>query len=269
VGIEIHPTALVSANATLGDGVLVGPFCVVGDDVVLGRGTRLVASCVVQGPTRIGDDNVVFPFAVLGAEPQDRSHEGEKTSLEIGDRNVLREHVTVHRGTTKDQGTTRIGSDCLLMVGTHVAHDVVVGDHVTLANGTLLAGHVRVDNRVTTGGRAAIAPFVRVGEGAFVAAGGMVENDVPPFLIAAGDRARVRALNRVGLQRSGVPEESRRALAKAFRLLFRQAAPQSEALRAVKDELGHDLYVMKLVAFLESSRERQAASPHRGASPKR
>jgi UDP-N-acetylglucosamine acyltransferase len=251
---EIHPTALVSASAKLGDGVTVGPLCVVGDDVEIGNGTRLIASCVILGPTRIGEGNVIFPYAVLGAEPQDRSHAGQATSLEIGDRNTFREHVTVHRGTIKDQGVTRIGSDCLFMVGTHVAHDVVVGDAVTLANGTMLAGHVQVESRVTVGGRAAIAPFVRVGEGAFVAAGAMVETDVPPFLIVAGDRARVRALNRVGLRRHGVPEQSRRALAKAFRVLFRHAVPRSESLRAVSAELAADPYVKKLVGFLEAPR---------------
>jgi UDP-N-acetylglucosamine acyltransferase len=187
---------------------------------------------------------------VLGAEPQDRSHAGQATSLEVGDRNIIREHVTIHRGTIKDEGTTRIGSDCLFMVGVHAAHDVVVGDHATLANGTMLAGHVHLENRVTMGGRAAIAPFVRVGEGAFVAAGAMVETDVPPFVIVAGDRARVRALNRVGLRRLGVPESSRRALAKAFGVLFRRGATRSESLGLVKLELGYDPYVEKLVGFM-------------------
>jgi UDP-N-acetylglucosamine acyltransferase len=136
------------------------------------------------------------------------------------------------------------------MVGTHVAHDVVIGDGVTLANDTLLAGHVHVESGVVTGGRAAIAPFVCIGEGAFVAAGAMVETDVPPFMIVAGDRARVRALNRVGLRRQGVPDGSRRALAKAFRALFRHSTPRSESLRAVTEELADDPYVKKLVGFL-------------------
>ena len=246
----IHPTAVVSPGAVLADGVVVGPLCVVGEGVEIGAGSRLVASCAIFGPARLGRDNVVYPYAVLGAEPQDRSFGGESTSLAIGDRNVFREHVTIHRGTAKDRGTTRIGSDCLFMVGAHAAHDVTVGDHVTLANGTLLAGHVRVEDRVTMGGRAAIAPFVRVGEGSFVAAGAMVETDVPPFVIVAGDRARVRALNRVGLRRSGVPDSSRRALAKAFRVIFRRATPQSESLGIVRQELGQDPYVDKLVGFL-------------------
>jgi UDP-N-acetylglucosamine acyltransferase len=251
--IDVHPSAHVSSRAKLGEGVVVGPLCVVGDEVEIGAGTRLLASCVVLGPTRMGEGNVVFPYAVIGAEPQDRSYAGQPTSLYIGHRNVFREHVTIHRGTAKDQCTTRIGSDGLFMVGVHVAHDVVVEDSVTLANGTLLAGHVRVESRVTTGGRAAIAPFVRIGEGAFVAAGAMVESDVPPFTIVAGDRARVRALNRVGLRRSGVPDGSRRALAKAFRVLFRHSVPRSESLRALTGDVASDPYVRKLVGFLEKS----------------
>jgi UDP-N-acetylglucosamine acyltransferase len=252
VVIEVHPSAEVSPRARLGEGVVVGPLCVVGDDVELGEGTRLLASCVVLGPTSVGRNNVIFPYAVLGAEPQDRSHAGQATSLRIGDGNVFREHVTVHRGTAKDQGMTRLGSNSMFMVGVHLAHDVVVGDSVTLANDTLLGGHVHVESRVVTGGRAAFAPFVRVGEGAFVAAGAMVETDVPPFTIVAGDRARVRALNRVGLRRHGVPDGSRRALAKAFRMLFRHSVPRSESLRALGDDIARDPYVQKLVGFLEA-----------------
>jgi UDP-N-acetylglucosamine acyltransferase len=255
--IEIHATAVVSPRARLADGVAVGPLCVVGDDVELGPGCKLLASCTVLGPTRMGAGNIVHPYAVLGGDPQDRSHAGESTGLEIGARNVFREHVTVHRGTTKDRGTTLIGNDGLFMAGAHVAHDAAIGDGVTLANGTLLGGHVVVGDHVTTGGRAAIAPFVRIGEGAFIAAGAMVEVDVPPFVIMAGDRARVRALNRVGLRRQGVPDGSRRALAAAFRALFGNAVPRSQSIRAVPDDLARDPYVQKLVGFLARSLPRE------------
>jgi UDP-N-acetylglucosamine acyltransferase len=255
VTVEIHPSASVSSRARLSPGVSVGPFCVVGDEVELGPGTRLVASCVVLGPARLGEHNVIFPYAVLGAEPQDRSYAGEATTLEIGSHNVFREHVTVHRGTTKDRGITRIGSCCLFMVASHVAHDVVIGDHVTLANGTLLGGHVQVESFVTTGGHAAIAPFVRLGESAFVAAGAMVETDVPPYLIAAGDRATVRALNRVGLRRRGIPESSQRALARAFRMLFRSRIPRAQALPAARSELSNDPHVAHLLDFLSASEQ--------------
>lgn len=247
---DIHPTAQVSPKATIAPGATIGPFCVVGDDVRIGAGTRLVAHCVLMGPATLGEGNTVFPFAVLGGDPQDRSYAGETTSLEIGDHNVFREHATVHRGTAKGRSVTRVGSHCLIMAGAHIAHDVLVGDHVTLANATLLAGHVRIEDFVTTGGQAAIAPFVRVGESAFVAGGAMVERDVPPFVIVQGDRARVRALNRVGIERRAVPSASQKALETAFKTIFRKHVIRSEGLEAAAREVGEDPYAAMLIAFL-------------------
>lgn len=248
---EIHPTAVVGKDVRLGKGVVIGPHVVVGDGVVLGEGTRLLASCVVLGPTVLGARNVVHPFAVLGVDPQDRSYAGEPTELVIGDDNVFREQVTVHRGTKKDRGLTRIGSSCLFMVGSHVAHDAAIGDGVTLTNGALLGGHVRIGDHTVIGGGAAIAPFVRIGESAFVAGGAMVERDVPPFVIAQGDRARVRALNVVGLRRRGIQEASRRALAKAFRLVYGSKKPQRWALEVVRAELASDPYVARFLSFFD------------------
>ena len=241
----IHPSAIVSSDAELAPGVEVGPFAVIEGDVVIGAGTRIEAHAMVRGGTRLGVDNVVHPFAVLGGAPQDRRHGGEVTRLEIGDGNVFREHVTVHRGTTHGGGVTTIGSHGLFMVGVHVAHDCHVGDAVILANATLLGGHVTLGARVVTGGGVALVPFVRVGERAFLAGGAMVERDVPPFLIAAGDRARVRALNKVGLRRSGVPEASIARLESAFVAIFRRG-PRALAAAALRDD--DDLYVRALAA---------------------
>lgn len=249
--VRIHPTAIVAESARIGIDVTIGPYAIVGDGVSLGEGTRLLGPCVIHGPTTIGARNVVHPYAVLGSDPQDRSYAGEPTELTIGDDNVFREHVTVHRGTKKDRGETRIGSGCLLMAAAHVAHDAVLGDNVTLTNGALLGGHVAIGNHVVIGGGAALAPFVRVGESAFVAGGSMVEIDVPPFVIAEGNRARVRSLNEVGLRRRGIPQESRRLLARAFRVLFRSGMPRVQALEVVRRELSSDGYVAKLVAFLD------------------
>ncbi|HVW25937.1 MAG TPA: acyl-ACP--UDP-N-acetylglucosamine O-acyltransferase [Polyangiaceae bacterium] len=243
----VHPSAVVDPGARLGDGVVIGPLCYVGAGVELGAGTELVAQATVLGPCRIGQENRVHPHATLGGPPQDRSFCGEPTELIVGDRNVFRESVTVHRGTTKGGGTTRIGSGCLVMVGAHVAHDCDVRDGVTLTNYTSLGGHVTVGDRAVIGGHVAIAPFVRVGELSFAAGGAMIERDVPPYVIVAGDRARVRALNRVGLRRGGVPEESERALDRAFRALFRSGEPIALAARAVESELGADPYVRRLL----------------------
>jgi UDP-N-acetylglucosamine acyltransferase len=212
VSSSVHPSAVVDPSATLGQDVVIGPFCHVGAGVVLGDGCHLVGSATVLGPTVLGARNVVHPYAVLGGAPQDKSHRGEPTRLVIGDDNVFREHVTVNRGTTKQDGVTRIGSGNLLMAGSHIAHDCVLGDGIILGNGTLLGGHVEVRDYVVSGGGVAIQPFVTIGTVAFLAGGAMIEREVPPFVIAAGDRARVRGLNKVGLRRRGVSPESLRAL---------------------------------------------------------
>ena len=247
---KVHPTAVVEPETELGDGVRIGPLCYVGAGVVLGEGTELVAQATVLGPTRIGRNNRVFPHATLGAQPQDKTHRGEATELVIGDDNVFREQTTVHRGTTKASGVTRIGSRCLFMVGAHVAHDCTIEDDVVMTNLATLGGHVHVAKNVVCGGLAAVAQYVRLGRGCFLAGGALVEQDVPPFVIAAGDRARVRALNAIGLSRMGVPEPSRRALERAFRMLFRSRQPLAVALAAVRVELTFDPYVAELVEFL-------------------
>lgn len=244
---RVHPTAVVDPSAVLGEDVEVGPLCHVGAGVTLGRGTRLVASCTVLGPTTLGTRNVVHPYAVLGGAPQDRTYAGEDTTLVVGDDNEIREHVTMSRGTRKDRGTTTVGDRGLFMAGAHVAHDCDVGSDVVLANATLLGGHVRVGAGVVTGGGVAIAPFVRIGRIAFLAGGAMVERDVPPFVIASGDRARIRAPNHVGLRRHGVPETSIAALDRAHRALFLRRA-------GVPDDVARDPFVAELVAFVATRR---------------
>lgn len=244
----LHPTAIIDPGAELAEGVEVGPFAIIESGAVVGPRTRVEAHAVIRAAARLGAGNVVHPFAVLGGPPQDRRYAGESTRVEIGDDNVFREHVTVHAGTAHGGGVTRVGNGGLFMAGVHVAHDATVGSGVTLANGTLLGGHVTLGDHVVTGGLVAIAPFVRVGSCAFLAGGAMVERDIPPFVIAAGDRARVRALNRVGLERAGLPEASRRALDRAFRAIFRADVPQAVAAAALRDD--PDPYARELARFL-------------------
>lgn len=250
----IHPTAIVDPRAELAPDVEVGPYCIVGAGVRIGAGTRLLAHVIVEGPTAMGEGNLVHPFVTLGGAPQHKRHPAREGSrLVIGDRNVVREQVTVHRGT--DGRVTTIAHDNLLMVGSHVAHDVTIGSHVTLANGTQLAGHAVVEDHATFGGLSGVAQFVRVGQSAFVAAGAMCEADVVPFVIVQGDRARVRALNVVGLRRRGVPEESIAALRVAFRAVFGGKLPRAKAALAVPRG---DRYVDAFVQGL-LSRERPPA----------
>jgi UDP-N-acetylglucosamine acyltransferase len=225
---RIHPTAIVDRHAELADGVEVGPYCVVGPGVRIDGGTRLLAHVVVQGHTVIGRENVVHPFAVLGGDAQIRKGAGAREPADVGARarpalvvehqNVVREYVTVNLSSTG--APTTIGSQNLLMAGCHVAHDVVLGSNCVIANGVQLAGHVHVEDWVTFGGLSAVAQHLRVGESAFVAGGAMCERDVLPFVIVQGDRARVRALNVVGLERRGVPAASIARLRRAFARLF-------------------------------------------------
>lgn len=246
----VHATAVVEPSVELGEGAVIGPFCYVGGDTRIGAGTRLHAGAMVLGPTTLGQNNEVFPYAVLGGAPQDKSYRGEPTRLVVGDDNVFREHVTVNRGTAKEAGVTTIGSGGLFMAGAHVAHDCVVGDGVILGNGTLLAGHVKVLDHVVTGGGVAVQPFVRLGQIAFLAGGAMVERDVPPFVIVAGDRARVRGLNKVGLARQGVPPESVRALRAAYLAVFARRVNPDVALTA---NVLADAYVQRFLGALASA----------------
>jgi UDP-N-acetylglucosamine acyltransferase len=230
---RIHPTSVVDPRAELAADVEVGPYAIVGGGVSIGSGTRLFAHAVVLGPAALGQGNVVHSFAVLGGESQHkRAVPPGDSHLVIGDRNVFREHATVHRGT--EAGPTRIGDDNLFMVGSHVGHDVLLGSCCTLANAVQLAGHVRIEDHVTFGGLSGVAQFVVVGQSAFVAAGAMCERRVPPFVIVQGDRARVRGLNAVGLRRRGVPDESILRLEAAFRVLFGKGVLRAEAMRKVE-----------------------------------
>lgn len=213
----IHPTAIVEEGAELGEGTSVGPYAIVGRGARVGRRCRLHAHAIVGEGASIGDENQLFSFAVIGGAPQHKRHVGAPIPAVIGDRNTFREHVTVHAGTER---ATSIGSENLFMVGAHVGHDARVGSRCTFANGVALAGHVDVEDDVTFGGLAAVAQFLRVGQGAFVAGGSMVERDIPPFVIAQGDRARVRVLNVVGLRRMGVAEGSIAEIERVFRALW-------------------------------------------------
>ncbi len=239
-----HPTAIVDAHAEIAEDVEVGPYAVVGA-VRIGAGCRIGAHAMVVGKLTMGERNVVHPFAVLGGPPQHKRVGGEASRVEIGDDNVFREHVTVHCGTR--DSITRIGSNNLFMVQSHVAHDVTVASHCVVANAVQLAGHVVLDDYATFGGLAGVAQFVRIGESAFVAAGAMVERDVPPFCIAQGDRARVRAVNRVGLERRGIPKASVDEIERVFRAVFHAKSPRVEALRAIETS---DPLATRLVAAL-------------------
>jgi UDP-N-acetylglucosamine acyltransferase len=248
---KLHPSAVIDPRAELGADVVVGPYAVVEAGAVLMPGCVLHAHAMVRGLTSLGPGTVVHPFAVIGGEPQAKRHGGGPARVEVGEGNVFREHVTVHGGT--EGRVTRIGAGNLLMVGSHVAHDSVVGSGCVFANGTQLAGHAVIEDGVTFGGLSGVTQFVRVGEGAFVAAMTACERDVPPFVVVQGNRARVRGLNVVGLRRRGVPEESLRALSRAVRKLWLSRLTRAEALAAL--EGASDPYVKRLVEAVKGRGE--------------
>jgi UDP-N-acetylglucosamine acyltransferase len=255
--VRIHPRALVARGAELDLGVTVEAYAVVGPRVRIGARTRIGPHAVVDGRTTLGARNRVFQFASVGAMPQDLKYRGEPSTLEVGDENIVREYASLNPGTTGGGMVTRVGSRCLLMVSSHVAHDCIVGDNVILANGAALGGHVRVDDWGIVGGLAGVHQYVRVGESALCAAGAMVSRDVPPYCTAAGDRARLRGLNLVGLKRRGFTPEAILALKRAYRTLFgpgRTATTSlQDAIKQVRDAAGDVPEVARLVSFVETS----------------
>lgn len=252
-GARIHPTAVVSPRATLADGVRVGAYAVVGPQVTVGADCWIGPHAVVDGRTTLGARNRVFPFASVGSVPQDLKFRGEPSTLVLGDGNIVREYVSINPGTEGGGMETRIGSGCLFMVSSHVAHDCRLGDQVILANGAALGGHVAVESHAIVGGLAGVHQFVRVGESALCAAGAMVSKDAPPFCTVAGDRARLFGLNLIGLKRRGLPAERIRALKRAYRLLFHGGETRRAASEQVQAELGSVPEVAQLLAFVASS----------------
>ncbi len=218
---EIHPTAIVHPTADVADDVVIGPYCVIGPDVVIGPRTQLMNHVTIQAQTTLGADNVVYPFAVVGADPQDRKYRGERSLCVIGDGNTIREQVTIHRGTANGGGETRIGSHNLVMVAAHIAHDCVIGDHTTIANQAMLAGHVHIDDYANIGGGAGVHHFATVGAGAFVGGLARITKDVPPYMIVEGSPAEVRAVNSIGLTRLGVSSRDIDAVKESFKRLYR------------------------------------------------
>ena len=216
----IHPTAVIDRSAEIAADVAIGPWCVIGPKVTIGAGSILRNHVVIESHTKLGAENVLYPFASVGGTPQDRKYRGEETWCEIGDRNHIREQVTIHRGTATGGGATRLGNGNLLMVGVHVAHDCIIGDEVTIANAVLLAGHVHIDSGATIGGNAAFHHFVSVGKWSLVGGLAIVKKDVPPFLIADGSPARIRGYNQIQMSRRGASEEAIEAIRTAYRKLF-------------------------------------------------
>jgi UDP-N-acetylglucosamine acyltransferase len=250
----IHPTAVIDPGAKVPGSCSVGPFCQIGPEVELGENCELISHVVIQGPARIGANNRFFPFCAIGLEPQDVTYKGEKTRLEIGDNNVVREYVTLNRGTVKGGGTTRIGSHTLIMAYSHVGHDTVVGDHAMLVNGATLAGHVTVEEWAVVGAFSPVHQFVRVGTHAYVGGGTVVTRDVMPFskCVTARD-AQAYGVNSIGLERRGFSQDRIRKIHHAFRVLLNSKLNTTQALEKLKAEGDQGEDVAMLLRFIETS----------------
>jgi UDP-N-acetylglucosamine acyltransferase len=248
----IHPTAVVDPRAELG-AVTVGPFAVVGPGVILHDGVTLDAHAVVYGPTTIGDGTRIHAFACIGGDPQDLKYDGEQTSLSVGRNNTFREYVTVNRGTVGGGGTTVIGDDNLFMASSHVAHDCNIGSGCIVANSVALAGHVVIQDRAVLGGLSAVHQYARIGRCAMIGGGAMVAQDVPPFTVAQGDRARLFGLNIIGLRRAGFDATAIELLRGAYRDLFGKGAPLRLAIERVRASDGDAPEVAELLGFLSGS----------------
>lgn len=252
--MSVHPTAIIDAGAKVHPSCKIGPYCVIGPDVELGERCHLVSQVAIEGPTKIGTDNGIFPFASIGMAPQDLTYAGEPTRLEIGDHNEIREFVTINRGTVKGGGITRVGSHTLVMAYTHVAHDCQIGNHVILANAATLGGHITVEDWAMVGALCPVHQFVRIGEHSYIGGGTTITRDVLPFSKTSAARdTHAYGMNSVGLERRGFSKERIRRIHHAYKVLLASKLNTSQALEKLKSEPDRGEDVDMLIRFIEAS----------------
>lgn len=249
----IHPTAIIDSQAKLAADVHVGPYSIIGADVEIGAGTTIGPHVVIQGPTKIGQHNRIFQFASIGEVPQDLKFNNEKTFLEIGNHNTIREFVTMQRGTKNGGGLTKVGDHNLFMNYVHIAHDCIVGNHVIFSNNASLAGHVFVEDHVILGGFAGVAQFLRVGLHSFVCTNTVVNKDVLPYTLVSGYYAKPFGLNSVGLQRRGFSEHVLSRLNKAYKIIYRQGLTADEAMQKLKQDFAECMEVKEILRVMQDS----------------
>jgi UDP-N-acetylglucosamine acyltransferase len=252
--MNIHPSAIIHPHARLAADVAVGPYSLIGEDVEIGEGTEVMSHSIIDGHTRLGRNNRVFPYASIGLAPQDLKYQGEPTRVEIGDGNAIREFVTIHRGTSEGEGITRIGSNNLLMAYVHVAHDCQLGNNIIMANGASLAGHVTIQDYATVGAFTMIHQFCRIGAYSFLGSATLVNQDILPYSKTSAPRpVEVYGANRLGLERRGLSKDDLKDLEGAFRLLTRSKLNTTQALEAIEAKGFQSVHVKTLVEFIKSS----------------
>lgn len=267
--VNIDPTACIHPTAELDAGVDIGPYCVIGPEVRIGKGTSVGAHTVVEKWTTIGNACRISQFVSIGAAPQDVGYKGEKTEVIIGDNNILREFVTVHRATTKELRKTVVGSNNLLMNYVHVAHDCVLGDNIIMANSATLAGHVSIDSNAIVGGLVAIHQYVRIGAFCIIGGASAVSKDIPPYVMAVGNRAKLYRLNSIGLRRQGFSKQDLDEIKAAYNIIFRSSLRIKDALEKLKRDLPGSKHARRFIEFIEASKRgiarvktRRAAEAH-------
>jgi len=252
--MEIHPSAIISARAELAPGVKVGPYSIIGDQVKIGKDTVIGPHVVIEGRTEIGERNNIYPFVSIGSPPQDVGYKGEDTRVVIGNDNILREYCTINRATTKQDWVTIVGDHNYFMISSHVGHDCVVGNHVILANSVALGGHTVVGDYASLGGLAAAHQFVRIGAYAFIGGLTGINQDIPPYMIAAGERAKLHGPNQIGLKRRGFSSEVIQGLKKAYMIIWRETPIFSEGVARVRAEMESSPELEVLLDFVSSSK---------------
>ena len=249
----IHQTAIVDETATIADDVTIGAYSIIGADVKIDSGTWVGPHVVINGPTKIGKNNKIYQFASLGGDPQDLKFAGEKSFLEIGDNNTIREYVTISRGTADGCDVTRIGNDNLMMAYVHIAHDCQIGNHIIFANSASCAGHVEVDDHVILGGFTLVHQFTKIGSHCFTSMGAVINQDVPPYIIVASNYGKASGINKVGLKRRGYSDEVIRAIVNAYKLMIRSKKPRQQVMQEAAELINTYPEVKLMADFIEKS----------------
>lgn len=251
---EIHPTAIISPDAKIAEDTSIGPFCIIQDKARIKKGTRLMSNVLIEGSTEIGENCTIYPFTSVGLPPQDLKYKGEQTAVKIGNYNVIREYCTIHRASVSGDGITSLGDHNYLMAYVHVAHDCKIGSSVIMANVATLGGHVTIEDYAVIGGLVAIHQFARVGAYAMVGGFSGVAQDIPPYMMASGARAKLFGLNTVGLKRHGFSDTTVNELKKAYKILFREKRTLKDAIKKIQEDLPYTDEIKHLIEFIQKNK---------------